>query len=114
MTLPEQGPATSTGVRRLQKVAETGEDAALLEVCVAAANAFVRDLPVVRSLDVDDTEIQFPANVVLGADMLASRIYRRKNSPGGVEVMGDLGPLYVSRSDPDITMLLQLRKPAVG
>lgn len=52
-----------------------------------------------------------------GATMLAARIYRRRNSPAGVESFGELGPLYVQRNDPDIAILLGLgsyRRPAVG
>lgn len=111
--MPEQGPATTDGVRRLFDV--SADDEILLEASCAAANAFVRDLPIAKRHDAaSDVEQAWPANVSLGADMLAGRIFRRRNSPAGVETLGDLGPLYVSRSDPDITMLLQLRRPAVG
>lgn len=52
-----------------------------------------------------------------GATMLAARIYRRRNSPAGVESIGELGPTYVSRFDPDLDMLLglgQWQPPRVG
>lgn len=52
-----------------------------------------------------------------GAKMLAQRVYRRRDSPAGVESMGELGPVYVSRNDPDLAQLLQLgryAKPVVG
>ena len=52
-----------------------------------------------------------------GATMLAARIYRRRNSPAGVESIGELGPTYVSRFDPDLDMLLGLghwQPPRVG
>lgn len=53
----------------------------------------------------------------LGAIMLAGRVYRRRNSPAGVEAMGELGPVYVQRNDPDIAQLLGLgryARPQVG
>lgn len=59
----------------------------------------------------------WPANVELGATMLAARVYRRRNSPAGVESLGEAGPVYVSRNDPDLAQLLELgryARPAVG
>lgn len=52
-----------------------------------------------------------------GARMLAARIYRRRDSPAGVESMGELGPVYVQRNDPDLAQLLELGRyapPMVG
>lgn len=52
-----------------------------------------------------------------GFKMLVARLYRRRNSPGGIEALGDTGPVYISRRDPDIAMLLGLgeyTRPAVG
>lgn len=60
---------------------------------------------------------EWPANVKLGATMLAARIYRRRNSPAGVESLGEMGPVYVSRNDPDLAQLLQIGRyapPMVG
>lgn len=57
------------------------------------------------------------ADVRQGATMLASRLYRRRNSPGGVEVFGAEGATYVSRNDPDVAMLLSIgayTPPVVG
>lgn len=54
---------------------------------------------------------------VEGAVMLAARVYRRRNSPSGVESLGELGPVYVSRNDPDIAALLGLgayERPTIG
>lgn len=59
----------------------------------------------------------WPDDTVRGAVMLAGRIYRRRNSPGGVEVYGSDGATYVSRTDPDVAMLLQIgpyADPVVG
>lgn len=59
----------------------------------------------------------WPSNLQLGATMLAGRIYRRRNSPAGVESLGELGPVYVSRNDPDLAQLLKIGRyaePRVG
>lgn len=60
---------------------------------------------------------QWGDDIKLGATMLAARIYRRRNSPAGVESLGELGPVYVSRNDPDLAQLLKLGRyatPQVG
>lgn len=50
----------------------------------------------------------------LGATMLAARLERRKNSPGGLASFGIDGPSYVQGNWPDIAMLLQIGSYAVG
>lgn len=60
---------------------------------------------------------EWEANLKLGATMLAARIYRRRNSPAGVESLGELGPVYVSRNDPDLAQLLKIGRyatPRIG
>lgn len=59
----------------------------------------------------------WPADTVAGANMLAVRIYNRRNSPAGVQSFGAEGAAYVSRNDPDVAQLLQLgayTPPRVG
>ena len=41
-----------------------------------------------------------------GAHMLAARLWRRRSSPSGVETLGELGPTYIAKWDPDIESLL--------
>lgn len=56
-------------------------------------------------------------HIIRGFTMLVARLYRRRNSPGGIEALGETGPVYISRRDPDIAMLLGLgeyTRPAVG
>lgn len=69
----------------------------------AAVNAMVR-----RWVTVPPDGEAWPADVVQGAVMLAGRTYRRKASPAGVETFGAEGAAYVSRTDPDVAMLLQI------
>ena len=48
--------------------------------------------------------------------MLAARLFRRRNSPGGVEAFTD-GAVYVARTDPDVAALLSIgpyKPPQVG
>jgi hypothetical protein len=102
--LPAEGPASAEAV-----TAEAGPipaaDAALVESTVDAVNAAVRTWNC-AALAVG--QAAWPDDIVKGANMLAMRLYRRRNSPGGVESFGDLGPVYVNRRDPDIAMLLHI------
>lgn len=80
-----------------------------LRSCVAAVNTLIGQW-------VPRDEQESPATIHAGV-MLAARIYRRRNSPAGVESFGELGPVYVSRYDPDLAMLLGLgtyRRPEVA
>lgn len=106
------GPASVAQVKADLSLVGTADDDQLARV-VAAVNSRVRVLPVAQLPD-DATE--WPAHVERGANMLAARLFRRRNTPTGVEAIGDTG-LYVRRNDPDIALLLQLgdyAKPAVG
>jgi hypothetical protein len=81
-----------------------------------AANAYVVSLPIWRGLVNNGGEPIVPANVTQGATMLAARLYRRRNSPGGIEAFADAA-VYVGRTDPDVSRLLQLdhyAPPRVG
>jgi hypothetical protein len=69
----------------------------------AAVNAVVR-----RWLPVPAEGQPWPADQVVGAVMLAGRIYTRRNSPAGVATFGAEGAVYVQRNDPDVAMLLGL------
>lgn len=56
-------------------------------------------------------------DVRTGAVLLTSRLWRRRQSPAGVEAFGDMGAVYVARTDPDVAQLLGLGRwqpPAVG
>jgi hypothetical protein len=78
----------------------------------AAVNAVVK-----RWKPTPEAGLPWPDDTVRGAVMLAGRMYRRRNSPGGVEVYGSDGATYVARTDPDVAMLLQIgpyAEPVVG
>lgn len=113
--LPEGGPATLALIRAKLKLRpeDTDHDDVLTEHA-EAVNYMVRRWPV-SQLAVDANE--WPASITTGAVMLAVRLWRRKDSPAGVETFGQLGGAYVMRNDPDIAMLLQLgsyQRPGIG
>lgn len=84
----------------------------VLPLIVEAVNTYVDSLP---HIDRDETG-QWAATTRLGAIMLAARLYRRKNSPGGIESVGD-SMSYIARYDSDISRLLNIdsfRKPVIG
>lgn len=111
--LPDGGPATLGGVK-LQAGVKDNLDDDRFTVIVNAVNDRIRAWPVAaKALG----QVEWPAGVILGANMLAARLWRRKDTPAGVEIFGDGGFAYVRRTDPDIAMLLELgewSKPAVG
>lgn len=59
----------------------------------------------------------WPDNWRLGTIMLIARFDRRRNSPAGVDTITEMGPVYVSRRDPDVAQLLEIgtwSRPVVG
>jgi hypothetical protein len=113
--LPEGGPTSRALVKvQLSIAADDTRDDDRLDAIVAAVNNLVRGMRVSEAA-VGATE--WPAKIVQGATMLAARLFRRKNSPAGVEAFGQLGGAYVMRNDPDIAQLLQLgtyQSPQIG
>ena len=82
----------------------------VLELAVAATNAWVAGVPYVANVD---PATPWPADVTLGATMLASRWYRRRNTPAGIESFTD-NVVYLPRRDGDVDYLLHLTRPALG
>lgn len=111
------GPATEATVKaNLGIDVDDVRDDEHLELTINAANAFVANLRLVKNLAADVDE--WPAAAVLGATLLASRWFKRSNSPAGVvDLGGEVGVAYVQRNDPDIGLMLGLgpyTPPAVG
>lgn len=77
-----------------------------------AVIAFVDRLPIVT--DAAPPPEEWPADVTLGALVLAFRLWRRRDSPLGVASLGGDATAYVTRTDPDVASLLGLTRPAVG
>lgn len=113
--LPEGGP-TSRALVKVQ-LAISPDDVrndAQLDAIVDAVNNLVRGLAISeRAIGLE----AWPKRIELGATMLAGRLFRRKNSPAGVESFGQLGAAYVMRNDPDIAQLLAMgshQLPQIG
>ncbi|WP_115685954.1 hypothetical protein [Corynebacterium senegalense] len=86
-------------------------DTEQLEMAVAAVNEQVTQW---HGYDAAD---DFSKSHLLGGTMLAAHLYRRRNTPGGVEQFNELGIAYVQRSDPHVSQLLGLgawTPPRVG
>jgi hypothetical protein len=112
--LSPEGPASPERVLSWIKVqdkaaaAEAGE----VDAVVLAVNAVLR-----RWVPVPAEGQPWPDDVALGSVMLAGRLWRRRNTPGGVESFGQEGAFYVQRNDPDVALLLGLGayvQPMVG
>lgn len=105
--------AISTDDVRAWLKLEPGADDAVLELAVGATNAWVATVPYVANLEPTDPVTPWPADVVLGATMLAARWYRRRNTPAGIEAFTD-NVVYLPRRDGDVDYLLHLTRPALG
>lgn len=123
MSQPETGPVDEEVVATWAKIpADDARRPELHGTCLAV-NDVVRSLPVAELTGTDpdtgDPVVEdWPARVVEGANMLVKRMWRRRDTPAGVQQIGDDGSaLYVARSDPDVSFYLQLgayEKPSVG
>ena len=94
-------------------VAATAAEQAWLDAAAEAASAFAARHAVGQEL-VDGTPLDVPADVRLGAVMLAGRWFQRRNSVTGIASFGEFGPAYVKSFDPDAATLLGLFRPGVG
>jgi hypothetical protein len=115
--LPAGGPATLAAAKvELSIPADDVRDDARITAAVAAVNAMLTGhgdaaqawpvtIPARGAADWTAAEL---SDCVLGANRLAGRLYKRGGSPLGYELQGDLGPVYVSRNDPDLAQLLGL------
>ena len=91
---------------------DAGDDD-LIAACTDATNEWVMGTAYVKELP--DPHV-WPADVILGATMLAARLYRRRNTPGGIEAIAD-GAVYVPRRDGDVDSMLHMHAwapPRVG
>lgn len=115
LPLPVADPTSTDIVIATYKIRNvTAEDRSRIDSIVEAVNDYVRTL---RVADKARGSTAWPANIVEGATMLAGRIWRRKDTPGGTYTVGGDVPVFVHRQDPDVAMLLGLGsygKPDVG
>ena len=107
---------TIEDVKAWLKLGDTADDDLLADV-VAAATAYVETIPYVLELDPEVWPAGlWPSDVTQGAIMLAARLYRRRNTPSGVESFVE-GAVYLPRRDHDVDLLLHTgfyARPRVG
>lgn len=104
------GPANSDAVRTHLGLG-AGEDVDALKRACDGANAFLR-----RYKTEPAEGEEWRADYALGTVMLAAQLYRRRNTPGGVEQFGETG-VYVRAIDADVERLLRIGRyspPGVG
>lgn len=92
---------------------DRADDDGIFDTIAVAVTSLVESLPDVRR----QADLTWAAATHTAALMLAARLYRRRNSPSGVEAFTDQGAAYVSRYDPDIARLLRVdgyAPPRVG
>lgn len=102
------GPVTVELVRSFLGLPEPEGDSAALDLAVSAANAFVKRYK-------GDLK-EWPPDYRLGAVMQAANLYRRRNTPGGVDTFGETG-VYVRATDTEVERLLRIGRyspPGVG
>ena len=101
-------PTTVERVKAWLHLTDPADDP-LLTDCVDAVNGWVARIPWIAAGGTTDQADQ-------GATMLAARLYRRRNTPSGVESLSD-AVVYVPRRDSDVDMLLRVGsygQPMVG
>lgn len=106
---------TTDQVKAWLHITDAADDP-LLSAVVDATNAWVASTAWVQELPPDPDPDLWPDDVTQGAVMLAARLYRRRNTPSGVEPFVD-GAVYLPRRDADVDMLLHLgyySPPRVG
>jgi hypothetical protein len=113
---PDEDPRILTTLGRVNRALSRPVDESDPEVvdAVAAVCSLVPTWLAPRGDLGDDGLRDWAAHQRYGAALLAARLYRRKDSPGGMGGFGDTGPGYVQSNWPDIAMLLGLGAYAVG
>jgi len=83
------------------------EDPLIRQICAMAEPYVERCRPEFWSVSGDDGLSYHPdAEAYQGGVMYAAREFRRRNSPAGIEILGDAGTSFVSRYDADIERAL--------
>ena len=108
-------PATPAAVAAYLRLPTPSADDDLLASVCDAVNEYAATLPWVAQAAAD-TGGSWPKRAEQGAVMHAARVFRRRNTPAGVEAMND-SVVYVARQDSDVAQLLRIgpyQMPAVG
>lgn len=114
MTTPVP-PLTVEGVKDWLRIGDSADDE-LIGWALEGTLAHVARLPFIQAQPMPKDPDTWHSDARLGTLMLAARSYRRRNTPGGLEPLGDT-VFYTPQYDPDIERLLRVGKraaPAVG
>lgn len=107
-------PLTTERLKTQLGIAATdAADDQLLEWVTDAVNAWVEQTPWVADHVAADPDWTWPPDVEQGAAQLGARLYRRRNTPSGIEAFTD-NLVYVPRRDGDVDLLLHLSRPVAG
>ena len=112
MTSPvvENGATTIEKVKAHLAIADDRDDDTLTLVVDAVNDQVVQWCGAPSILNPAGDALDYRPKYQQGATMLAARVYRRRNSPNGVEGYGsDLqGAVYTRATDPDVAQMLEL------
>jgi hypothetical protein len=115
VTEPALPPLTVAGVKEWLRLGDQADDE-IVGWSLAATLDHVATLPYIHAQpDPADPET-WGSDARLGTLMLTARTYRRRNTPAGLESLGDQ-IAYTPQYDPDIERLLRVGKraaPGVG
>ena len=112
--LPAVDPAVVAGWLGLP--GDPAADDNLTLACRLTTN-LVNGLPWVARYTAATDPPAWPGGVDEASVMLAARLYRRRNTPSGVESFGESPATYVLRHDPDVARALRIgpnAMPRVG
>ena len=108
MTVPLALWLQPADVKAYLRITDTADDDLVARACAAVEPFVQRCRPdmLVTSGEPPVTAFTPDGEVYQAGVALAARLYRRRNSPGGIEAMTD-NALYVARFDPDIERALR-------
>lgn len=95
-------PPTLADLKADVRATDDDRDDDALGVRLAAAIAYVEDV------HASDPEFLESDRARLGCLMLAVRLYRRRDTPDGLLMAGELGAVRVGTGDPDIDRMLKI------
>ena len=114
MTAPVAAWLEPADVKRWLRLGDAADDDLIQMCCVATEPVVERARP--DQMAGDPPDYTPDGSVYMAAVMLASKLYRRRNSPAGVESFGE-SVIYTSTKDSEVARALyqgQFAFPAVG
>lgn len=118
MTTPAAGWLAVDDVKRWLRLTDAVDDAILADVCLSVQPWVERCRPEWSNTDEATGDLVYTPDpeTYRGAVMFAAKVFRRRNSPGGIESFAD-NLSFVARWDPEVARFLRTgdyMTPAVG